>query len=132
MNKTGASVGLPPPELRFRYDRARGTTGAIRAAALGVVLAGAAETASHGKAVYERTCVACHGSDGQGALPGMRALGGKKGSLAKPDDVLRKSILEGYQAPGAPVAMPPKGGDPSLTEQDAAAVLEYMRQAFGR
>lgn len=113
MKKTTRSLWLP----------------AILAAA---AFAGTAQASSHGKSVYERACVACHGNDGKGALPGMRALGGKKGSLAKPDDALMQSILQGYQAPGAPVAMPPKGGDPSLTEPDAAAVLRYMRQAFGR
>ncbi|BAU49762.1 cytochrome C [Sulfurifustis variabilis] len=135
MKKMGTSGRVSTRELPVSPGEASETSRAIRAAALGVVLAagaGAAEAASHGKAVYGRTCVACHGSDGKGALPGMRALGGKKGSLGKPDDALVKSILEGYQAPGAPVAMPPKGGDPSLTGQDAIAVLRYMREAFGR
>lgn len=98
---------------------------------VGAALTSGAEAASHGKAVYEWTCVACHGANGKGALPGMRALGGKKGSLAKPDNVLMKSILEGYRAPAGSVAMPPKGGDASLTEQDAAAVLQYLRKEFG-
>lgn len=116
-------------------NRATWRAPAMPAVALAAVFAAAAvaaEAASHGKAVYERTCVACHGRDGKGALPGMRALGGKKGSLAKPDDVLMKSILEGYKAPGAPVAMPPKGGDAALTRDDAAAVLRYLRETFGR
>lgn len=92
--------------------------------------AAGAQAASHGKSVYERTCVACHGADGKGTLPGVPALGGKAGRLAKPDAVLLKSILVGYQTPGSPMAMPPKGGDPTLTEEDAAAVLQYMRNSF--
>lgn len=95
-------------------------------------LAGAAQAVSHGKAAFERTCVACHGADGKGTLPGVAPLGGKGGRLEKPDGALMKSILEGAQTPGAPLSMPPKGGDPSLTEEDAKAVLQYMRQAFGR
>lgn len=108
---------------------------AIRMAALGTALAAfaaAAEASSHGKSVYERTCIACHGADGQGALPGVPPLGGKGGRLAKSDKVLQKSTLEGYQTAGSPMAMPPKGGDPSLTAEDAAAVVQYMRKAFGR
>lgn len=97
--------------------------------ALGAFAAGA-QAASHGKSVYERTCVACHGADGKGTLPGVGALGGKTGRLAKSDAVLLKSILEGTRTPGSPMAMPPKGGDPTLTEGDAAAVLQYMRNAF--
>lgn len=94
--------------------------------------AGAAQAASHGKAVYERTCVACHGADGKGTLPGVPPLGGKAGPLAKSDAVLMKSILEGFQSRGSPLAMPPKGGDPTLTEEDAAAVLQYMRKTFAQ
>ncbi len=103
----------------------------VLSTALAAFAAGA-QAASHGKSVYERTCVACHGPDGRGALPGIPALGGKGGRLTKPDSVLIKNMMEGFQTPGSPMAMPPKGGDPSLTEEDAAAVLQYMRKAFGR
>lgn len=104
---------------------------AVLAAALAAFAAGA-QAASHGKSVYEGTCVACHGADGKGAIPGVPALGGKGGRLAKPDSVLIKSMMEGFQTAGSPMAMPPKGGDPSLTEDAAAAALRYMRKSFGR
>lgn len=107
----------------------------IRIAVLGAALAGfaaGAQASSHGKSVYERTCVACHGEDGKGALPGVAPLGGKGGRLEKDDNVLMKSMLEGFQSAGSTLAMPPKGGDPSLTEEDAKAVLQYMRKTFGR
>lgn len=107
----------------------------IRMAALAAAfatLASGTQAASHGKTVYERTCIACHGADGKGAIPGVPPFDGKGGPLAKPDAVLLKSILEGYQTPGSPLAMPPQGGDPSLTEQDAAAVLQYIRTTFAR
>lgn len=44
----------------------------IQMAALGTtlaVLASGTEAASHGKSVYERTCVACHSADGKGTFP---------------------------------------------------------------
>ena len=107
----------------------------IRIAALGAALAALAPGAmagSHGKSIYGGTCVACHGADGKGALPGMRPLGGKGGALAKPDSVLMKNMAEGFQSPGSPMAMPPKGGDPTLTGDDLKAVLAYMRNTFGR
>ena len=103
----------------------------LAAAAL-AASAGAAQAASHGKSVYERTCVACHGADGKGAFPGISPLGGKGGRLAKSDAALLKSILQGSQTPGSAMSMPAKGGDPSLTDDDANAVLQYMRKAFGR
>lgn len=98
---------------------------------LGVVLANAAQAASHGKSVYERTCIACHGKNGKGAIPGVPPLGGKGGRLEKPDPELIRNTINGMRSPGSSLGMPPKGGDPSLTEQDAAAVLQYMRQTFG-
>lgn len=106
-------------------------SGFIALGALAAFAAGA-QAASDGKAVYERTCVACHGKDGKGAFPGIAPLGGKGGRLDKPDAALLKSILEGSQTPGAAMSMPAKGGDPSLTGEDAKAVLQYMRKAFGR
>jgi len=41
-------------------------------------------------------------------------------------------MIEGVQNRGSPLGMPPKGGDPSLTEDDIAAVLQYMRETFAQ
>ena len=85
-----------------------------------------------GNAVYSQTCVACHGADGKGAIPGVADLTKADGALAKSDDELIKSITDGFQSPGAALAMPAKGGNPSLSESDIKAVLAYLRSAFGR
>lgn len=77
-----------------------------------MVWASGALAASPGQAVYERSCTPCHGADGKGALPGVPALGGKAGRLAKPDAVLLKNMIQGYRSPGSPMPMPAKGGDP--------------------
>jgi cytochrome c5 len=39
-------------------------------------------------------------------------------------------MLKGYQSATSSMAMPPKGGDPTLTESDLKEVLKYMRQEF--
>lgn len=83
-----------------------------------------------GKAVYEGSCIACHGADGTGSLPGVPDLTAPGGALAKSDAVLMDHVIDGFQGPGTPMAMPPKGGDPALTEQDVRDVLAYMRQGF--
>jgi Rieske Fe-S protein len=37
-----------------------------------------------------------------------------------------------YRAPGSPMGMPPKGGNPSLTDADLKAVLDYIKETFAR
>ena len=107
---------------------------ALAAVAIGGFLVGVGGTAlaaSHGKSVYEQTCIACHGADGKGSVPGAPDLTRKSGPLAKPDDVLFKNVKSGFQTPGSPMAMPPKGGNPALRDDDIKAVINYMRKAFG-
>lgn len=83
-----------------------------------------------GKAVYDGTCIACHGPDGKGVLPGVPDFTAANSPLANPDALLQKRISEGYQAPDSPMAMPPKGGNPTLTDAQIAEVLRYMRETF--
>ncbi len=97
-----------------------------------IVTAGNPELTISGKVIYQQSCVACHGADGAGAFPGVPDLTEVNGSLAKPDITLIKNITDGYQSPGSPMAMPPKGGSPSLTDDDIKAVLGYMREEFSK
>ena len=90
----------------------------------------AAGTAPSGEEIYGQTCVACHGADGKGALPGVPNFTRTDGPLGKSDQVLLQSILLGFQSPGSQMAMPPKGGNPALTESAIASVLRYLREAF--
>lgn len=82
--------------------------------------------AADGKALYEANCTSCHGDHAQGAFPGVPDLI-KSGRLTQPDAVLIGHILDGFQSPGSPMAMPPKGGDSSLTAEEAKAMLVYLR-----
>lgn len=88
--------------------------------------------APDGKQVYGGTCIACHGPNGRGALPGIPDLTGKAGRLAKSESELLQRVRDGFQSPGSPMAMPPKGGDASLTDDDLKAVIRYMKENFGR
>ena len=83
-----------------------------------------------GEQIYTQTCIACHGSDGKGVLPGTPNLTDKHGRLSKTDDELMHSLLNGLQSPGSPMAMPAKGGNSELAAGDLKMVLEYLRKTF--
>lgn len=84
-----------------------------------------------GQAIYSQTCVAGHGANGKGAIPGVADLTANDGPLSKSDAQLLKSMMEGFQSPGSSLAMPAKGGNPTLTEADLNAVLAYLQAEFG-
>ena len=83
-----------------------------------------------GKSVFASTCFACHGLDGKGLVPGTPDLGGKKSPLFQDSLILKERIINGYQSKGSPLAMPPKGGNLELNEQEVDAVIAYMKDAF--
>jgi mono/diheme cytochrome c family protein len=82
-----------------------------------------------GESIYKQTCVACHGPNGEGAIPGVPKFNER---LSKSDDVLLTNIKNGFQSEGSPMAMPAKGGNASLTDADLQEVLLYLRQNFGQ
>lgn len=97
-----------------------------------LIITAPAANAADGEAIYMGTCVACHGTDGAGMIPGTPDFTSKSGPLAKTDAVLIANISNGFQTPGSPMAMPPKGGNPNMTEEDVGAVLAYIRKSFGQ
>ncbi len=77
-----------------------------------------------GKATYESACVACHNP---AIAPTMKSPGlGDKDAwaprIAKGMDALYASALNGV--PGT--AMVAKGGNPSLSDDDVKAAVDYM------
>jgi len=83
-----------------------------------------------GEQIYTQTCIACHGDDGKGALPGTPNFTDKHGRLSKTDEQLMDSLTNGLQSPGSPMAMPAKGGNSELAAGDLKMVLEYLRKTF--
>jgi disulfide bond formation protein DsbB len=84
-----------------------------------------------GKVAYDKTCIACHGTD----LKGMPNLG---------KDLTTSEFIKGKTNPemveflkvGRPasdpqntqgVDMPPKGGNPALTDADLLNIIAYVR-----
>jgi mono/diheme cytochrome c family protein len=93
------------------------------------IAAGSGSPGLSGEQVYSGTCIACHGADGNGAIPGVPVLFER---LVKTDETLFKHIKEGFQSPGSTLAMPALGGNPDLADKDIENVLGYLRQKFGK
>jgi len=96
------------------------------------VAAAASGNSAAGAQVFAQNCVACHGADGTGALPGTPDFTAAGGPLAKSDEELVRNMSEGFQSPGSPMPMPAHGGNHELNEQDMRNVLAYLRSEFGR
>ncbi|MHB1949906.1 MAG: c-type cytochrome [Acidiferrobacteraceae bacterium] len=77
-----------------------------------------------GKQVFEGTCFACHAT----GVAGAPKLGDKRAwahHLAKGDKVLLAHAENGFT--GHTGTMPARGGNPSLTNQDIADAIAYMK-----
>ncbi len=76
-----------------------------------------------GQQVYQATCVACHGA----GIAGAPKLGDKSQwakHIAKGLGTLYTSAVNGVQ--GSTGAMPPKGGNPALSDAEVRAAVDYM------
>ena len=95
------------------------------------LLALAPVLATDGAQLYVQSCLACHGSDGVGVMPGVRDLTDPGGPLSKADDALFLSIRDGVQSMEGAVAMPARGGNPALRDSDIYLLIDYLRRNFG-
>jgi len=74
-----------------------------------------------GKAVYDKTCKMCHTS----GLAGAPKLGDKADWAARSKqgvDTLVQHAVKGFK--GSKGMMPPKGGNPSLSDTDVKAAVQ--------
>ncbi len=87
--------------------------------------------ATAGKAKFDSTCAACHGPDAKG-LPGLgKDLTTSTFAKGLPDAELILFVTKGRD-PSDPlnttgVQMPPRVGNPALTDQDLADIIAYVR-----
>ena len=91
----------------------------VTAAAIPPPAAKAGAPAAGGKATYDATCAACHGS----GLAGAPKLGDKVAwapRLKEGKEELYKDAIKGKGA------MPPKGGNLTLSDADVKAAVDYM------
>ncbi len=79
---------------------------------------------SSGKAVYQKTCIACHGENGKGIAPTIPDFTKKGGVLSQSSNILFNNVKQGIGG------MPAKGGDPTLTDHDLKTALDYIENTF--
>jgi disulfide bond formation protein DsbB len=89
------------------------------------------ELAAQGQAIFQSTCTACHGLDGRG-IPGLgKNLIESEFVHGLSDTDLLNFIKTGRDAfdplntTGIP--MPPRGGNPAITDEELNAVIAFLR-----
>jgi cytochrome c5 len=109
-------------------DAYAGSTGAAAQAAAKAAAAAAAagqvayEGTLDGAVIYNNLCGACHTSGAGGAPKLERAAWTAR--IAQGMDVLSTHAIEGYQGPAG--LMPAKGGNPSLSDEQVVATVQWM------
>jgi disulfide bond formation protein DsbB len=89
-----------------------------------------AQWIANGRILFAKTCAACHGGDAKG-MPNLGKDLTTSVFVAQSDeDTLFEFILRGRN-PGEPgnttgVAMPPKGGNPALSDDDILDIVAYL------
>lgn len=91
----------------------------------------AAGDATEGAEVYAGTCSSCHGPDAMGIEGLGKNLHANAFVAERTDDEMLAFVKIGRPA-GDPlnttgVDMPPKGGNPALTDEDLMDVIAYVR-----
>lgn len=93
-------------------------------------VAEAPASVEHGKEIFMTTCITCHGADAKGVKGLGKDLVTSKFAKGLDDANLAAFVAKGRD-PGDPlnttkIAMPPKGGNPALTDQDLLSVAMYV------
>lgn len=84
-----------------------------------------------GNAIFHTTCVACHGKEGVGVAGNGKALANNAFVQSLDEDGLFEFLSKG-RSPTDPlnttgIQMPPKGGNPAMSEDDILDVIAYLR-----
>lgn len=96
-------------------------------------LGAAVGNATAGEKVYQGTCIACHGPDAKGVENLGKSLHPSDSDFvrSRTDDELVEYIKVGRTIDDplntTGVAMPPKGGNPLLSEQEMYDVVAFVR-----
>lgn len=84
-----------------------------------------------GNKLFHSTCIACHGKGGVGVQGNGKALAANSFIKSLDDDGLLVFVKQG-RLPSDPqsttgIQMPPKGGNPALSDDDLLDIIAYLR-----
>ncbi len=88
----------------------------------------AADSSNPGKSTYDSVCFACH-AQGIAGAPKYGDVAAWETRAAQGHDTLVQHALNGYT--GQAGMMPARGGNPTLTDAQVTAAVEYMLAAVG-
>lgn len=80
-------------------------------------------SAGTGERVYNQVCFTCHDQGVFGA-PKLGVLLDWTDRVSKGKNILSYNAIEGYA--GSKGFMPPRGGDPSLSDSEVKAAVQFM------
>ena len=125
-------TATPAPAAAAPAQDAAADVPAGDAAAQPVAAAGdAAGDAANVQKIFAQICVACHGPEGKGVQGLGKDLTTSTWVGEQTDEQLIEFIKKGRD-PGDPlnttgVAMPPRGGNPALKDQEIADIVAFVR-----
>lgn len=127
VNQSGGNVAEP------KVGDAPAATAASEPTTAETSAAPAANTqvaSGRGQEIFEQSCKACHGATSPiPGAPKITKVDDWKDRIAQGEDVLVKRAIEGFVGKGG--MMPAKGGNPSISDEDIKATVQYMVKQSG-
>jgi disulfide bond formation protein DsbB len=86
---------------------------------------------ARGEKLYQQTCATCHGADGHGMPKLGKDLHNNQFTIGLSDEEMLAFVVGGRPAYHPDntqgVDMPPRGGNPALTDEDILAIIAFQR-----
>ena len=82
------------------------------------------DPAAMGERVYNGLCISCH--SGLPNIPKIGDIAAWEPRIAQGMALLYEHSIKGFISEGGLIAMPPKGGNMNLTDEEVKAAVDYM------
>lgn len=92
------------------------------------------EMTAEGQNLFSQTCSACHGPDAKGVPNLGKDLTASQFLADRSDEEMLAFVLEGRPSSDplntTGIDMPPKGGNPALSDDGIRAIIAYLRSIY--